>query len=166
VLAVAEPPRVVDFSYRLKQFELIDTVLDAISVTAKFDQPVFHNVSCANSNDQEKAVYAPCCAYRNVTGCVSSGDEIVPCVDFEHPSLNNTVGYKEWTYFYAHVDNYETCHSVVIENYAIGSKMRNDTHKPKMISKIIINIMVKYIAPVLSFAIICLSMKKILKFLF
>lgn len=114
----AEAPKITEFTYRFKQLELLDSVLDAISLTAKFDQEVFHNVTCSDPSEQEPAIFSPCCTFSNTTGCVSSIYEGVQCLDFAHPSLNNSIGYNNILYYYAHVDNYATCHSVTIENLA------------------------------------------------
>jgi len=121
---LAASPKITEFTYRMKQLELLDSVLDAITVTAKFDQEVFHNVTCTDPTEQEPAIFTPCCIYSNVSGCVTSD---VTCLDFAHPSLNNSIVYNQFINYFTHVANYATCHSITIDNHSnLGKKYKKD----------------------------------------
>lgn len=127
-LSLGESPKILGFTYRTKQIEILESSITSNIITLEVDQDLYHQVQCPTEfSEASRAQFVPCCnVSSNINiGCHTPEYAEDRCVDQNHATSTGIMqADEESTQRYSFkIANYQSCHSISILVKAISGKM-------------------------------------------
>ena len=123
-LVEGTPPKILNFTYRAKTFEILELTLANNIITLEVDQDLYHKVQCPiEFSESSRAQFVPCCSSTNSTiGCFQPSSPQELCIDENHAVETGLQeadgsGYKRYAF---QISNYASCHSISMLAKAIS----------------------------------------------
>ncbi len=125
---VGDPLKILNFTYRTKQFEILELTIANNIITLEVDQDLYHKVQCPiEFSEVTQTQFVPCCnKSTNATGpCYTPIYADEKCIDENHATSTGIMQADETSLkrYSFKVANYQNCHSISILAKAVSGNI-------------------------------------------
>lgn len=121
-----DAPKILSFTYRTKQFELLELTVTNNIITLEVDQDLFHQVQCPiEFSEVSRTQFVPCCNANVTSGCYKPIFADESCIDENHYVSTgirqaDETSLKRYSF---RIANYQNCHSVSMLAKAVSGNI-------------------------------------------
>lgn len=123
---IGDPLKILSFTYRTKQFEILELTMTNNIITLEVDQDLYHQVQCPiEFSEVSRAQFVPCCNANVTSGCYKPKYSDEKCIDENHSVSTGIMQADETSLkrYSLRIANYQTCHSISMLAKAVSGNI-------------------------------------------
>ena len=126
---IGDPLKILNFTYRTKQFEILELTIANNIITLDVDQDLYHQVQCPiEFSDVTQTQFVPCCSNSSTntpSGCYKPERSDESCIDQNHATFTGIMQADDILLqrYAFQIANYQNCHSISILAKALSGNI-------------------------------------------